>query len=274
MNYLKEILAFEKWIETNPINSTAQNLYYKLLYLNNNCHWVGWFTCSNETLQAKLSVSDKTLDAARKVLVEAGRILYVSGKSRRMPGRYKINFCLTSQYTTGEFPIESDTTEDITPHINEDITGNSPNLYKQNETDKVDKEEGEFQDRQEDDFFIKILNHYMKVSQKGVESPDDITLSKKLAICPGITFEDIKTGIDESKKSWGKRMSIMPLKYCIPAIERQYKNSQARAAPASVVPLPTRNSNVKQFNSNISQHLNYDQRKYDKSYFDSLYEEI
>lgn len=265
MNYLKEILAFEKWIETCPINSTAQNLYYKLLYLNNNCRWVEWFTVSNETLQAKLSISDKTLDSARKVLIEVGRIVYESGKSKRQPGRYKINYCLTSQYTIGDFPIEGDTTEDITPHITEGINGNSPNNININETDIVDKEEST-------EFFLQILDHYLKVSQKGIESPDDISLSKKLAACPGITLEDIKTGIDNSKKSWGDRMSIMPLKYCIPAIERLYNNAQARAAPAGA--LPAKEPKPQCANGYVAQHMNFEQRKYPEGYFDNLYEDI
>ena len=90
MNYLKEVLAFHDWLETNQCDATEQALWHHLMSINNKCGWSVWFTVANMTLQAKLGGIDrKTLDRKRNDLCLKGRIEYVS-QGKKQAGKYRI----------------------------------------------------------------------------------------------------------------------------------------------------------------------------------------
>jgi len=90
MNYLKEVLAFHDWLETNQCDATEQALWHHLMAINNKCGWSVWFTVANMTLQAKLGGIDrKTLDRKRNDLCLKGRIEYVS-QGKKQAGKYRI----------------------------------------------------------------------------------------------------------------------------------------------------------------------------------------
>ena len=42
MNYIAEINAFERWLETNHLSAVSQLLWYKLIMLFNRCGWLEW----------------------------------------------------------------------------------------------------------------------------------------------------------------------------------------------------------------------------------------
>lgn len=91
MNYIKEIEAFEDWLEVNHLSPIAQLLWYKLLVLCNRAGWSEWIVASDQLLMAKLQITSKnTLITARKKLIEAGLIEYKNGVKGK-PSMYKLN---------------------------------------------------------------------------------------------------------------------------------------------------------------------------------------
>ena len=68
MNYLTEILAFYKWLETHPISPLLQAYWHLLMYYNNKAavraedgswHWPVDFKVPNTVLMPLLGVKDR-----------------------------------------------------------------------------------------------------------------------------------------------------------------------------------------------------------------------
>ena len=90
MNYLAEINAFEQWLETNYLPSSAQLLWYKLMMLDNKAGWSEWVTVDNQRLMALIQLKrEATFIDIRDKLIEAGLIEYRKGK-KGFPNQYKI----------------------------------------------------------------------------------------------------------------------------------------------------------------------------------------
>ena len=112
MNYLKEIIAFHHWLETNQVDSTEQALWFHLMDINNRCGWLEWFAVANMTLQARLGGIDrKTLDRKRNSLKQLGRIKY-HNQGKREAGKYKI-ITFHDYSITGTIPAEKGITGNI-----------------------------------------------------------------------------------------------------------------------------------------------------------------
>ena len=90
MSYIELINAFEKWLETNYLQSLAQLLWYKLIALFNKAGWSEWVTVDNHRLMALLGVKrEATFISCRDRLIEAGLFEYQKGK-KGSPNKYKI----------------------------------------------------------------------------------------------------------------------------------------------------------------------------------------
>jgi DnaD/phage-associated family protein len=85
----KEMLAFSDWLETNPLEPSAQTLWMHLLVLANKSGCPEWFAVANPLLQAKVGVSENTLNKHRNYLVQKGRLEYKS-QGKKQVGKYKI----------------------------------------------------------------------------------------------------------------------------------------------------------------------------------------
>ncbi|ADQ06105.1 putative transcriptional regulator, GntR family [Caldicellulosiruptor hydrothermalis 108] len=91
MSILKEIEAFEIWLEANSLSPLAQLLWYKLTSIKNHLAETEWFPVSNRELMTKTCIlSEHTLIEARNELKKAGLIDFVSGK-KGQPTLYKLN---------------------------------------------------------------------------------------------------------------------------------------------------------------------------------------
>ena len=94
MNYIKEIKAFEKWVETHHLSDLSQLLWYKLMFMANESGWSEWVTVDNLTLMAKIQKRrEATFIKNRDELIQAGLIEYKRGK-KGVPNKYRIiSFC-------------------------------------------------------------------------------------------------------------------------------------------------------------------------------------
>ena len=97
MTYIDLINAFEKWLETNYLQSSAQLLWYKLIALFNRAGWSEWVTVDNHRLMSMMQMnSEKTLIRCRDKLIENRLFEYQKG-TKSKPNKYKIctlNFTL------------------------------------------------------------------------------------------------------------------------------------------------------------------------------------
>ena len=90
INYLAEIIAFERWLETNYLPISSQLLWYKMMNYFNRSGWSEWVIVDNLRLMAAMSMGrEATLIKARDELIKAGRIIYQKGK-KGSPNKYKM----------------------------------------------------------------------------------------------------------------------------------------------------------------------------------------
>lgn len=81
MNYLKQIIAFDKWEELHPLSDKAYRLWFKLMAIANVSGWDEWLSVPLLKLKSELHTSsDQTIMNARNALVQAGRIEVRKGK--------------------------------------------------------------------------------------------------------------------------------------------------------------------------------------------------
>ena len=90
MNYIAELNAFERALETVRLPGNAQLLWYKLMCLANKSNWAEWIEVDNGRLAGMLGIHRNSVISARDKLVERNFISYQRGKGRGI-GRYKIH---------------------------------------------------------------------------------------------------------------------------------------------------------------------------------------
>ncbi len=117
MNFLQEIIAFERWLETNYLPYPSQLLWYKLMCLGNRSGWSEWVQVDNRRLMSMMQQKhEKTLIRWRDALIDAGHVEYKRG-SKGVPGRYKLlsltvkneaqMTAQTTAYTTAYMPAQT-----------------------------------------------------------------------------------------------------------------------------------------------------------------------
>ena len=133
MTYIDLINAFEKWLETNYLQSSSQLLWYKLIALFNKCGWSEWITVDNHRLMSMMQMnSEKTLIRCRDKLIENKLFEYEKG-TKSKPNKYKIS--------TVNFTVNM--TVDMGVHVGVDVS----NINRL---------------RQEKDIYINLFKKYKK----------------------------------------------------------------------------------------------------------------
>ena len=90
MNYIAELNAFDRWLETNYLPALSELLWRKMVALFNRCGWAEWISVDNQRLMGFIQVKrEATFIDYRNKLVEAGLIEYQKGK-KGSPNRYKL----------------------------------------------------------------------------------------------------------------------------------------------------------------------------------------
>lgn len=90
MSYLDLILAFERWLETNYLQSSAQLLWYKIISLFNKAGWSEWIGVDNRRLMVMMQIKrEATFIEIRNKLLEAKLFEFKRGK-KGQPNQYKI----------------------------------------------------------------------------------------------------------------------------------------------------------------------------------------
>lgn len=90
MNYIAELNAFDRWLETNYLPALSELLWRKMVALFNRCGWAEWISVDNQRLMGLIQVKrEATFIDYRNKLVEAELIEYQKGK-KGSPNRYKL----------------------------------------------------------------------------------------------------------------------------------------------------------------------------------------
>lgn len=130
MTYIDLINAFERWLETNYLPSSAQLLWYKLIAQFNRAGWSEWVTVDNRRLMSIMQIdSEKTFIRCRDKLVEAGFFEYKKGK-KGSPNQYKINTVNFTVQMTVKTTVKTTVNVSNINRLDKDIYINLFNKYK------------------------------------------------------------------------------------------------------------------------------------------------
>lgn len=116
LDYIAEMTAFTDWLETNPLEPSAQTLWFHLLVIANKSGCPEWFTVANLTLMAKTGVSEKSLIKHRNALIQKGRILY-KNQGKQQAGKYQL-LPLTVNITVKE-GVKRDVNQGVKDGVND-----------------------------------------------------------------------------------------------------------------------------------------------------------
>lgn len=89
MNYIAEIKAFHDLVQIKQLSSGQIALWYGLMYINNKCTWVEWFTAPNLTLELNTGLSRSGIAKARNVLKQHGILEFKQNGTKSTS--YKLN---------------------------------------------------------------------------------------------------------------------------------------------------------------------------------------
>lgn len=101
MDFAEEMTAFTDWLETNPLEPSAQTLLVHLMVIANKSGYPEWFAVTNPLLQAKVGISENSLTKHRNTLIQKGRIEY-KNQGKQQAGKYRLNFFTSNNAVKGE----------------------------------------------------------------------------------------------------------------------------------------------------------------------------
>ena len=139
MNYLKEILTFENWLDYNSnVNKSDIRLWYTLMYTANRFNWKE-FSISISSLIFKSKLSKSDIYRSRNKLKQFGLIDFKEKKGNQCTV-YKINSCVSlfGTHFGTQFETESGTTFD-TPFNTVSETSIDTNVGDINKTKNINK---------------------------------------------------------------------------------------------------------------------------------------
>lgn len=141
MNYLQEILSFEKLQEINLVSPGQARLWYVLMYINNLTGWKTWFTVASSTLEFRSGLSRSGVIKARNELKQLGYIDFQTN-GRKATSYRMISLTQDSTQDSAQPSVQSSAQDGVqsSAHTStqDGVQGSTQvgtPLYKQNKTE-------------------------------------------------------------------------------------------------------------------------------------------
>ncbi|AXG38006.1 DNA replication protein DnaD [Enterococcus gilvus] len=140
MDYIRQINAFENWLEYNELGAGPQLLWYKLMAIANKSGWQSELSIANTRLQSMTKTSEKTLINNRNQLIQTGLLQYKK-RGRTKAGLYVLsditgNFPVKTKvnnFTTGKTTVDSTVNVKVNPTVNSSVDSTvKPSAYINN----------------------------------------------------------------------------------------------------------------------------------------------
>lgn len=201
LDYLRQLNAFENWLEYNELGAGPQLLWYKLMVIANRSGWQSELSIANTRLQAMTKTSEKTLINNRNQLIQNGLLQYKKrGRTKAgvyiitdLTGNYSVKTTVESP-SAGNITVDSKVNQKVKREVNHsvDSTVNSSayiNNTKQNNNISPTTPKMAKSAELESDF-EKLWNLYPRKERKA-----DAFKAYKKAIKAGTTNKEIQDGI-------------------------------------------------------------------------------
>lgn len=138
MNYLREILAFNDLLQTNELSTGQIALWYALMYINNKCGWIEWFSAPNRTLELYSGLSRSGIEKNRNILKQKGLIDFRSKGTKA--SEYKMMAISNSLQDSLQDSLQRCTQDSLQNSLQNSGTLNklNKNKTKQNKNSDID----------------------------------------------------------------------------------------------------------------------------------------
>lgn len=243
MNYLSELLAFDNWLETSELSSSAIALWFAIMQTANKAGWKNPLTIPISTLEVKSGMERSSVYRARNRLKQAGLIDFRERGGKRC-SEYTIN-SLVCQYAT-----QSGTLPDTLSETQADTQSGT-------QTDTIPK-----QDKTKQDI-------------PPIVPPKEERFDAFWSAYPR------KVGKDAARKAFAKRKpSQKLLEQMLAAIEQQKKSEQWQKNNGQFIPLPTTWLNQGRWEDEVKieatgkHRTGYEQRSFNPSGLEDIFVDL
>lgn len=110
MNYLRQVIAFYDWLETNRLDTSCIALWQGLMAIANKAGWPDEFAAARSLIEVKTGLKKDAQNRARNTLKQKGRIDYWSRPGRQSTMYRIIPFA--SLYQTQDNEASAEQTQD------------------------------------------------------------------------------------------------------------------------------------------------------------------
>ena len=100
MNYIAEIKAFYDLVQVKQLSQGQIALWHALMYINNKCAWIEWFSVPNITLELNTGLSRSGIAKARNALKQYGLIDFKQNSTKATT--YKMFTMLKSEQVSNQ----------------------------------------------------------------------------------------------------------------------------------------------------------------------------
>lgn len=196
MNYLQEILNFEKLQELNRLAPGQARVWYVLMYLNNITGWQSWFTVASSTLEFRSGLSRQGVIKARNELKQLG---YIDFKTN---GRSATSYHMKPLMQGSVQPsLQGSVQDSLQPSLHDGLQGSvqtSSALYKQNKTK---------QNKTNNSDKSQATRHHTQ--QKFADDSVEMQLAMYLFVKIKENNPDHKELTDSQKQKWADSIRLM-----------------------------------------------------------------
>ena len=157
MNYIAEIKSFYDLVQVKQLSTGQIALWNALMYINNKCTWIEWFTVPNLLLELNTGMSRSGVLKARNSLKQLGLIDFKANGTKATS--YKMNTIAKSMQESKQVSVQ------VSTQVGKQVSTQVSNtLNKLNETKLNETNEKEINKRQsfEDVFAEKSVSSELK----------------------------------------------------------------------------------------------------------------
>lgn len=206
MNYIRQINAFEQWLETHHLALNAQMLWYKLMHSCSRAGWPEWLQVDNLRLMAALQTQSKaTFLRCRDALSEAGLIEVQKGR-KGSPNKYRLipfpengSFFEPKTEPQTEPKVIPQTEPKMIPKVEPKVIPQTEPIYKTKTKTKTEENKKENRSQLYAEI-IDALNTAAGTSYRPTSRKTQELINARLA--EGYTVDDFRTVIAKKAAEW------------------------------------------------------------------------
>lgn len=140
MNYLAEIKAFYDLVQVKQLSTGQIALWNALMYVNNKCTWIEWFTVPNLLLELNTGMSRSGVLKARNSLKQLGLIDFKANGTKATS--YKINTIVKSTQESKQDGVQA--SMQVGKQVSKQISNTLNKLNENNKKEINKRKEKEF----------------------------------------------------------------------------------------------------------------------------------